>query len=154
VDLVRRGLRHLDLSSAISGGQMAIIAVADSKDEPLPFPMEVHGDPVKGRGVVYYQCVVPVDWSAVKDANTPRAATQPTTAPAPATAPSSQPAKPNVPASTERADARRALQNNVMLSEAKHLASQFEAIGQSDSGLEARKQILRCAQDDNGNNDF
>jgi hypothetical protein len=140
VDLTRRGLRHLDMSSAITGGQMAIIAVADGKEEPLPFPMEVHGDPVKGRGVVYYQFVIPIDRKAVGQMATPKAATQP------ATAPATQPAKPNVPASTERADAKESEDCHAEL--AKHLAPQFEAVSQSERGFDVRNQILRCAQDD------
>jgi hypothetical protein len=82
VDLLRRGLRHLDMSSAVTGGQMAIIAVADGKDQPLPFPMEVQGDLVKGQGLIYYQFIVPVDRKAVADAAVPKPpTTQPTTKP-------------------------------------------------------------------------
>jgi hypothetical protein len=81
VDFLRRGLRHLDLSPAVSGGKMAIIAVSTSENEPLPFPLEVQGDPVAGKGVVYYQFVIPVDRSAVLKDPT-QATTQPATAPA------------------------------------------------------------------------
>jgi hypothetical protein len=81
VDFLRRGLRHLDLSPAISGGKMAIIAVCTSENEPLPFPLEVQGDAIAGKGVVYYQFIIPVDRSAVLKDPT-QATTQPATAPA------------------------------------------------------------------------
>jgi hypothetical protein len=77
VDFLRRGVRDLDVSAAVSAGNMVVIGVADSRDEKLPFPLEVQGDRVDGRGVVYYQLIVPVDRSAVKDPAT----TQPTTKP-------------------------------------------------------------------------
>jgi hypothetical protein len=65
VDFTRRGLRDLDCSAAISAGNMVIIAVSTTSDEPLPFPLNVQGDPVAGQGTVYYQFVIPVDRSAV-----------------------------------------------------------------------------------------
>jgi hypothetical protein len=76
LDFLRRGLRDLDCSSAISAGNMAIIAVSATDEEPLPFPLEVQGDRVEGKGIVYYQFIIPVDRSAVlKDPLAP--ATQP-----------------------------------------------------------------------------
>jgi hypothetical protein len=36
----------------------------------------------------------------------------------------------------------------VMLSAAKHLPTQFEAVQQSEGGFYVRCQVLRCAQDD------
>ena len=74
---LRRGVREYDLSASISAGNMAIIAVSDTKDEELPFPLEVQGDRIKGKGIIYYQFVVPVDRSAVQKAPT----SQPTTKP-------------------------------------------------------------------------
>lgn len=65
VDFTRRGLRDLDCSAAISAGNMVIIAVSTTSDEPLPFPLNVQGDPVPGQGTVYYQFIIPVDRSAV-----------------------------------------------------------------------------------------
>jgi hypothetical protein len=44
---------------------MAIIAVSATDEEPLPFPLEVQGDRVAGKGIVYYQFIIPVDRSAV-----------------------------------------------------------------------------------------
>ena len=68
----------MDLSSAVSGGNMAVIAVSSTADEKLPFPLEVQGDKIEGKGVIYYQFVVPVDRSAVPAAPTTRpTATQP-----------------------------------------------------------------------------
>jgi hypothetical protein len=65
VDFLRRGLRQMDLSAAISAGKMGIIAVSTTDTEPLPFPLEVQGQSTPGKGVVYYQFVIPVDRSAV-----------------------------------------------------------------------------------------
>jgi len=65
-DLLRRGVRELDLSPAISAGNMAIIGVAAGDEEKLPFPLEVQGDRIEGAGIIYYQFVVPVDRSAVQ----------------------------------------------------------------------------------------
>jgi hypothetical protein len=85
-DLVRRGVRWLDLSPAVSAGNLAVIAVGDSRTEKLPFPLEVDRDRVDGKGYVYYQFVHPVDRSAVANVPVP-ATTQPTTQP------TSQPSK-------------------------------------------------------------
>jgi hypothetical protein len=78
-DVVRRGLRWMDMSAAVSAGNVAIIAVADSRTEKLPFPLEVEHDRVDGQGYVYYQFVLPADRSAVN--TSPAATTQPTTQP-------------------------------------------------------------------------
>jgi len=69
-NFLRRGVREFDMSPAISGGSMAIIAVSDSKEEELPFPLDVNGDRIRGKGTIYYQFVVPVDRSAVTKAPT------------------------------------------------------------------------------------
>ena len=68
-ELLRRAGRQFDASSAISDGQMLIFAKAEDAT-PLPFPMKVEGEQVKGEGVVYYQVIVPLDRGV--------AATQPT----------------------------------------------------------------------------
>jgi hypothetical protein len=65
VDFLRRGKRDVDVSAAVSAGNVAVIAVSDSRDEKLPFPLEVQGDRVDGKGLVYYQFVLPADRSAV-----------------------------------------------------------------------------------------
>lgn len=94
VDVLRRGARYYDLSSAISGGNVVVTSVADSDSEPLPFPLEVQGDRMDksgSKGIVYYQFVLPVDRSAVAK---PPPATQPTTRPSKsATKPSTQPVR-------------------------------------------------------------
>src|SRR4051812_44095439 len=59
-ELLRRAGRQFDASSAISAGQMLIFAKAEDA-APLPFPMKVEGEQVKGEGVVYYQVIVPMD---------------------------------------------------------------------------------------------
>jgi len=87
IDLLRRGVRHLDMSATISAGNMAIIAVSDTKDEKLPFPLEVDGDKSSdaAKGVIYYQFVVPVDRSKV--GNRPPQLQQAKPAPAPVAPP-------------------------------------------------------------------
>jgi len=59
-ELLRRAGRQFDASNAISAGQMLIFAKAEDA-APLPFPMKVEGEQVKGEGVVYYQVIVPMD---------------------------------------------------------------------------------------------
>lgn len=78
VDFLRRGKRDVDLSAAVSAGNLAVIAVSDSREEKLPFPLEVQGDRVEGKGLVYYQFVLPVDRAAVNDNATTQPTTQPT----------------------------------------------------------------------------
>lgn len=64
--LLRRGARELDITSAILAGQMVIIAEAE--DVPLPVPLTVEGDPVEGEGRIIYQFVVPLDMSTLEAA--------------------------------------------------------------------------------------
>jgi hypothetical protein len=59
-ELLRRAGRQFDASSAVSDGQMLIFAKSEDA-APLPFPMKVEGEQVKGEGVVYYQVIVPLD---------------------------------------------------------------------------------------------
>jgi len=61
-ELLRRAGRQFDASGAISAGQLLIFARAEDS-APLPFPMKVEGEQVKGEGVVYYQVIVPMDRS-------------------------------------------------------------------------------------------
>jgi len=59
-ELLRRAGRQFDASGAISAGQMLIFARSEDA-APLPFPMKVEGEQVKGEGVVYYQIIVPME---------------------------------------------------------------------------------------------
>jgi hypothetical protein len=68
-ELLRRAGRQFDASGVVSSGQLLILARSDDAS-PLPFPLEVDGEIVKGEGVVYYQFIVPLERSG--------AATQPT----------------------------------------------------------------------------
>lgn len=73
-ELLRRGARQMDLSAAVSAGQMVVLGKTQG---PLPFPMEVNDNKVEGAGTVYYQVVVSLDRSAVMNATTqPGATTQ------------------------------------------------------------------------------
>jgi hypothetical protein len=57
-ELLRRSGRQFDASSAVSCGNLLIIAKSDG---PLPFPLQVGGEPVKGDGTTYYQFIIPMD---------------------------------------------------------------------------------------------
>jgi len=70
VEILRRGGRHLDRSSALAAGAMVVLAQADG---PLPFPMTVEGDPVTGSGTTFYQYVLPIDRTAVEKPTTQQA---------------------------------------------------------------------------------
>lgn len=59
VELLRRGARQWDASSAVLAGALLIVATSD--DTPLPGPLEVNGRVVAGRGRTIWQFVVPVD---------------------------------------------------------------------------------------------
>jgi hypothetical protein len=60
VDLLRRGGRQFDVSAAISAGQLVIIAEAEG-DQPLPFPLDVNNKRVEGKGLVFYQFILPLE---------------------------------------------------------------------------------------------
>jgi hypothetical protein len=76
------------MSSAISAGQLAVIAVSENNEQRLPIPMTVEGDRIDNtdrcNGIVYYQFVLSIDRSAFnKPATQPttKSATQPATKP-------------------------------------------------------------------------
>ena len=81
IDLLRRGGRELDVSHALSAGELVVLAESEG---PLPIPLDVEGDKVAGNGTIFYQYVLPVDRSTPtgdeEDAPEPTGAT---TAPAP-----------------------------------------------------------------------
>jgi hypothetical protein len=68
-ELYRRGGRELDLSPALSAGELVICGRAmvnnDINQTPLPVPLTVSDEPVSGPGVTIYQVVLPIDRSAV-----------------------------------------------------------------------------------------
>ena len=86
-DILRRGGRYLDVSSAVAAGRLVVLAEADGEQE-LPFPLEVEGSKVPGKGRIFYQFVLPLDHPA----GTETAATQPVADPTPAPAPLPEPA--------------------------------------------------------------
>lgn len=71
-ELRRNALRDLDVTPALSAGQLVILAQAEDAG-PLPAPVEVEGDIVGGDGQSYYQFILPIDRSAL----TAAPATQP-----------------------------------------------------------------------------
>jgi hypothetical protein len=68
-ELYRRGARRLDMSPAISAGNLAICASAlvdgDWSKSSLPIPLTVSDSPVAGLGTTIFQFVLPLDRSAV-----------------------------------------------------------------------------------------
>src|SRR5206468_522872 len=66
-ELLRRAGRQFDASNAVSAGQLLIFAKSEDA-APLPFPMKVEGEQVKGEGVVYYQVIVPLERSGAATA--------------------------------------------------------------------------------------
>lgn len=65
VDLLRRGGRSLDVTGALSGGSLVVLAEADT---PLPVPLTVDDAPVTGTGETFYQFVLPLDHSQINSA--------------------------------------------------------------------------------------
>lgn len=61
-DILRRGARDFDVSAAVAGG--ALVVLATSPEAPLPIDFSVNGDVVGGSGRVYWQFVLPLDRSA------------------------------------------------------------------------------------------
>jgi hypothetical protein len=93
-ELLRRGGRELDMSHLVAAGNLVILAEVDNT--PLPFPMDVEGDRMKGEGRSYYQATLPLrNRSALAQPPPPEEppATAPAT-PAPAGAPPAPDAAP------------------------------------------------------------
>lgn len=63
--LLRRGARRWDMSPALEACELVVVAQADKR--PLPFPLQVNGDPVGGEGTVIYQFALPMDHSSADD---------------------------------------------------------------------------------------
>jgi hypothetical protein len=68
-ELYRRGGRHLDLSGAVSAGELVTCGIAsingDTGKNPLPVPLTVADSPVTGTGTTMVQFVLPLDRSAM-----------------------------------------------------------------------------------------
>jgi len=58
VELLRRGGRDWDISSAVSAGNLVILGQADQT--PLPYDVQVEGKPMRGTGTTFYQFVIPI----------------------------------------------------------------------------------------------
>jgi len=58
MEIKRQGARGLDVSGAIAGGSLVILAQATGK---LPYPATVEGDALMEEGPIYYQFVLPLD---------------------------------------------------------------------------------------------
>jgi hypothetical protein len=68
-EFYRRGGRWMNLSPAISAGELAIVATesinGDTNKSPLPVPLNVSDSPVTGAGVTIIQSVLSLDKSAM-----------------------------------------------------------------------------------------
>ncbi len=87
-DLLRRGGRDIDASQLVAAGRLVILAQAEGS--PVPLPLSVEGEPIKGEGVTLYEIALPLDRSALPDDRakpTSRPATQPASQPATAAPP-------------------------------------------------------------------
>jgi hypothetical protein len=60
-EIIRRNAREYDVSSALTAGSLVVVAMARS--QPLPVPLYVEGEEVKGTGTVVYQFILPMDQS-------------------------------------------------------------------------------------------
>lgn len=60
VEILRRGGRNLDVSNAIAAGRLVVLAQSDD-EQPIPFPLEVEGDKVEGKGKLFYQSILPLE---------------------------------------------------------------------------------------------
>lgn len=63
-DILRRGGRELNLSGAVASGSLVILAQGIG---PLPYTATVQGDAINEPGPIYYQFVLPIDRTTVKD---------------------------------------------------------------------------------------
>jgi hypothetical protein len=79
-DILRRGARDFDVSAAVAGG--ALVVLATSPQAALPIDLSVNGDLIEGSGRVYWQFVLPLDRSADNAPPNPSAATTTETQPA------------------------------------------------------------------------
>jgi len=79
IELQRHGIHDLNVSSAIGAGNLVILAEGKDRESPLPFPLEVDGSQVQGKGVVLYQFILPLDKTQM---NAALEDSTPTTAPA------------------------------------------------------------------------
>lgn len=61
IELQRHGIHDLNVSSAVGAGNLVILAEGKDRESPLPFPLEVDGAQVQGKGVVLYQFILPLD---------------------------------------------------------------------------------------------
>jgi hypothetical protein len=63
-EMHRPALRRLDVSPALGAGRLIVLAESDGEG-PMPITMGVDGDSVVGKGMTYYQFVLPLDRSAL-----------------------------------------------------------------------------------------
>jgi hypothetical protein len=61
LDILRRGGRVLNMSSAVAAGRLVVLAQSTTDDKPVPFPLTVEGRRVSGQGRIFYQFALPLD---------------------------------------------------------------------------------------------
>lgn len=75
VELLRRGGRMLNLSSALAAG--GLVVIGETNDAPLPVGLKVDGDDVEGTGRIVYQFVLPTKRKALEEDESVEATTRP-----------------------------------------------------------------------------
>jgi hypothetical protein len=58
VEVLRLNGRAFDVSSAVAAGNLVILGHAEG---PMPVPLELDGGKIAGKGVVFYQFVLPLE---------------------------------------------------------------------------------------------
>jgi hypothetical protein len=66
VEVLRRGQRQLDVGHALAAGQLVVLA--ESRQSPIPIPLDVEGDKVTGNGMTFYQFILPLQRSVALNA--------------------------------------------------------------------------------------
>ena len=56
--ILRVGMRWMDVSPAVASGSLVVIAQSAG---PIPYPMTAEGEMLKGKGLVIYEFVLPID---------------------------------------------------------------------------------------------
>lgn len=67
VEVLRRGARELDISHTVGAGNLVVLAQTARDASPLPFPLAVNGSKIDGTGTTFYQFVLPLDRSNLKE---------------------------------------------------------------------------------------
>ncbi len=59
VELFRRGGRQLNVSGLLAAGKLVVLGQATG---PVPYRLDVNGDPIKGEGLTIYEAALPITY--------------------------------------------------------------------------------------------